>query len=100
MSNFCGVANFCELTFELTQYQTNRSLTRKIAMSSPSPPPYLPPPADPTEPNIPVLVLSGTGTLLVVVALLIVVCRLYVCNVGRTLRMTKEERILAHAMRR
>ena len=71
-------------------------------MSSPSPPPLAPPepPAYPTEPNIPVLVLSGTGTLLVVVALLIVVCRLYVCNVGRTLRMTKEERILAHAMRR
>ena len=74
-------------------------MTRKIAMSSPSPPPCLPPPADPTEPNIPVLVVSGTGTLLVVVALLVVVCRLYVCNVGRTLRMTKEERILAHVRR-
>ena len=71
-------------------------------MSSPSPPPLAPPepPAYPTEPNIPVLVLAGGGTLLVTVALLIVVCRLYICNVGRTLRMTKEERILAHAMRR
>ena len=70
-------------------------------MSSPSPPPLPPePPAYPTEPNIPVLVLAGGGTLLVTVALLIVVCRLYFCNVGKTLRMTKEERILAHAMRR
>ena len=72
-------------------------------MSSPSPPlmppepPYLPPLA---EPNIAVLTLAGAGIFLVTVALLIVVCRLYICNVGRTLRMTKEERILAHAMRR
>ena len=75
-------------------------------MASPSPPlpppepPYLPPPAYPTEPNIAVLTLAGAGIVLVTVALLIVVCRLYICNVGRTLRMTKEERILAHAMRR
>ena len=46
------------------------------------------------------LTLAGAGIVLVSVALLIVVCRLYICNVGRTLRMTKEERILAHAMRR
>ena len=77
-------------------------------MSSPSSPPlpppespYIPPPpAYPTEPNIAVLTLAGAGIVLVTVALLIVVCRLYICNVGRTLRMTKEERILAHAMRR
>ena len=75
-------------------------------MSSPSPPlpppepPYLPPPAYPSGPDIAVLTLAGAGIVLVSVALLIVVCRLYICNVGRTLRMTKEERILAHAMRR
>ena len=76
-------------------------------MASPSPPPlpppeppFLPPPAYPSEPNIAVLTLAGAGIVLVTVALLIVVCRLYICNVGRTLRMTKEERILAHAMRR
>jgi hypothetical protein len=76
-------------------------------MAAPSPPPlpppeppFLPPPAYPSEPNIAVLTLAGAGIVLVTVALLIVVCRLYICNVGRTLRMTKEERILAHAMRR